>query len=178
MKFIIPGHPIAWERPIPSRNSKRCFNPQLKQRENVQWILRSQYVGPIHKGPIILKIKFTFLGDPDELHEDVPDTDNLLKFLLDCLQGVIISNDKRIPTLYAHKCKGPQEMTEVEVFDATTTYFEVTPMPLHKGKSQKVISENIREMEEAGHPHNQAIAAALNTARKSGAMIPKKKRKK
>jgi len=48
-------------------------------------------------------------------------------------------------------------------------------MPLHKGKSKKVIGENIREMEESGHPRKQAIAAALNQARKSGSKIPKKK---
>lgn len=47
-------------------------------------------------------------------------------------------------------------------------------MPLKKGKSKKVISENIREMEASGHPNKQAIAASLNQARKSGAHIPKK----
>lgn len=41
-------------------------------------------------------------------------------------------------------------------------------MPLSKGKSKKVISKNIREMEESGHPQKQAVAAALNEARKSG----------
>lgn len=51
-------------------------------------------------------------------------------------------------------------------------------MPLKKGKSRKVIGENIKEMEGAGHPPKVAIAAALNTARKSGAKIPKKKTKK
>lgn len=40
-------------------------------------------------------------------------------------------------------------------------------MPLHKGKSQEVISGNIREMVRAGHPQKQAIAAALSTARES-----------
>ena len=50
-------------------------------------------------------------------------------------------------------------------------------MPLHKGKSKKVIGENIKEMEQSGHPKNQAIAASLNQARKSGAHIPKKKGK-
>lgn len=49
-------------------------------------------------------------------------------------------------------------------------------MPLLKGKSKKIIGENIREMEESGHPKNQAIAAALNTARKAGAKISKKKK--
>jgi hypothetical protein len=47
-------------------------------------------------------------------------------------------------------------------------------MPLKKGKSKKVISKNIKEMESSGHPKDQAVAAALNTARKSGAKIPKK----
>ena len=49
-------------------------------------------------------------------------------------------------------------------------------MPLHKGKSKKVIGENIKEMEKSGHPKNQSVAAALNQARKSGAKIPKKKK--
>ncbi len=50
-------------------------------------------------------------------------------------------------------------------------------MPLHKGKSKKIIGENIREMEDSGHSKKQSIAAALNTARKSGAHIPKKGKK-
>lgn len=48
--------------------------------------------------------------------------------------------------------------------------------PLQKGKSKKVISTNISEMVHSGHPRDQAIAAALSTARKSGAKIKKKKK--
>lgn len=50
-------------------------------------------------------------------------------------------------------------------------------MPLKKGKSQKVIGKNIAEMEKSGHKKSQSIAAALNEARKSGAHIPKRKKK-
>lgn len=50
-------------------------------------------------------------------------------------------------------------------------------MPLKHGKSRKVIAENIKEMEASGHKESQAIAAALNEARKSGARIPKKKKR-
>ena len=40
-------------------------------------------------------------------------------------------------------------------------------MPLKKGKSKKTISSNISEMVHAGHPHDQAVAAALNVARRA-----------
>jgi hypothetical protein len=47
-------------------------------------------------------------------------------------------------------------------------------MPLSRGTSRAVTGQNIKEMEAAGHPVKQSIAAALSTARKSGAKIPKK----
>lgn len=50
-------------------------------------------------------------------------------------------------------------------------------MPLEKGKSQQTISSNIDEMIRSGHPRDQAIAAALNTARESHAHGMKAPRK-
>ena len=52
-------------------------------------------------------------------------------------------------------------------------------MPLVKGKSKKAISENIRR-EKRAHPEmpqKQAAAIALSEARRSGADIPKRKKK-
>jgi hypothetical protein len=37
-------------------------------------------------------------------------------------------------------------------------------MPLAKGSSQETVSRNISEMVAAGHPHDQAVAAALRQA--------------
>lgn len=56
-------------------------------------------------------------------------------------------------------------------------------MPLHKGTSQKTISTNISELEHSqtkagkGRSHEQNVAIALDTARKSGAHLPKPKRR-
>lgn len=39
-------------------------------------------------------------------------------------------------------------------------------MPLKAGSSPDTISKNIKEMVKAGHPQNQAVAAAYRAARK------------
>ncbi len=51
-------------------------------------------------------------------------------------------------------------------------------MPLSKGRSRKTIGKNIAELESSGYKRKQAIAAALDEARKSGAKIPRKRKKK
>jgi hypothetical protein len=51
-------------------------------------------------------------------------------------------------------------------------------MPLDKSGSKKSIGANIKTEENAGKKPKQAIAIALNVARKAGAHLPTKKGKK
>jgi hypothetical protein len=48
-------------------------------------------------------------------------------------------------------------------------------MPLIKSASKKAISENIKTEMKSNRPQKQAIAIALETARKAGGNIPKPK---
>lgn len=49
-------------------------------------------------------------------------------------------------------------------------------MPLVKGKSEKVISKNIKELRESGRPEKQAIAIALREAGKPKKHVERKKK--
>jgi len=48
-------------------------------------------------------------------------------------------------------------------------------MPLKQGKSRATISSKIRTEVAASRPQKQAVAIALNTARRSGARIPRRR---
>ena len=50
-------------------------------------------------------------------------------------------------------------------------------MPLKKSKSKKAVQENIRTEIHSGKKPAQAVAIALDVARKAGAKIPSKKKK-
>ena len=50
-------------------------------------------------------------------------------------------------------------------------------MPLIKSASKEAVSENIRREISSGKPRAQSIAIALDTARRSGADIPKPRKR-
>jgi hypothetical protein len=46
-------------------------------------------------------------------------------------------------------------------------------MPLKKGSSKATVSQNIGEMRRSGYPEKQAVAASLNSARRTGKTAPR-----
>lgn len=51
-------------------------------------------------------------------------------------------------------------------------------MPLVKSSSKKAMGENYDKLKKEGYPKKQRTAIMLDVARKAGAKIPKKKKKK
>lgn len=51
-------------------------------------------------------------------------------------------------------------------------------MPLKKGKSDKVVGQNIRELRHSGYPEKQSIAIAMNQAGRSNQSKPTKRKDK
>lgn len=98
-------------------------------------------------------------------HVKKPDRDNIEKIYLDSGTGIIWKDDCKVCAGNFIKVYSQNPKTIINIIGKQ---YEEEDMPLKSGKSKKVVSENIKEMIHSGHPKDQAVAAALSNARKSG----------
>ncbi len=75
---------------------------------------------------------------------------------------------------YAGRIKTPSPTNQSQRSPNYMMSKEDNDMPLHKGKSKEVVSENIGMLEGEGYKPKQAIAISLNNSRKSGGESRKK----
>lgn len=112
-EIIIPGAPIPLQRH--RSYGKKMVDPQKQEKEAFRLQVISQ-TGPVtpYEGPIWLYLVFEMPIPSSlskkraealegELHYKRPDIDNLVKFVLDAINGVIWKDDAQVTELYAQK---------------------------------------------------------------------------
>lgn len=129
LQITIPGTPIAKKRPRFVRRGKFVGTYNCQQTEEGRWLWEvTQQLGPdfgIFDGmPLELDISF-FLPIPKstpkkldlrgEPHTKKPDVDNLIKFALDCLNGVLFADDRQIYTITGRKFYADKPQTQITV---------------------------------------------------------------
>lgn len=133
----IPGDPIPWKRAGHNFKTGHTYDRQPKERAFFQNIMRSQFLrqkDELITDPIRLVIEFVFSPPKswtkkqqyDAIHEKKPvtkrpDLDNCLKFVKDCLTGVVIADDKLVTRLACEKFYGkkPQTLIQIEILGST-----------------------------------------------------------
>ena len=112
------GDPIPLNRPKVCRRGSfvHMYDPQKMEKERIQWQIRSLYketpilfpiemdivfAVPIPKSASKVKRRYMLQGDLYPMKK--PDIDNLIKFILDCLNGILFHDDSQVQIIHARK---------------------------------------------------------------------------
>jgi Holliday junction resolvase RusA-like endonuclease len=123
----ISGIPVPWKSH--GGYGKRSYNPRYRQREQIQWQIRSQWnqEKPIG-GPV--RIEFTFhMPIPtgtskirrismlnNKLHHiKRPDLSNCTKFLEDCLKEIVIEDDSQVVEMFSRKIYSEKPRSVIKI---------------------------------------------------------------
>lgn len=136
--IVISGKPIPKKRP---RFAKRngfvtTYNDQRREEDEFKRILKYQIklaLGPF-TCPLVIDFEFVFdrpkahygtgrnskvlKKDAPNFHVSKPDKDNLEKFALDCMEGVVFNNDSQVfsgTTTKRYARKGEEAQTIISI---------------------------------------------------------------
>ena len=93
IEIRIEGRPYSKQRPRYSSRSRSFYTPTSKKEEIVKEKIKSIYDGDLISDDVDVFLSFHFND------KRIGDIDNYEKFILDCLQGTILKNDKQIKKL-------------------------------------------------------------------------------
>lgn len=136
-KIVIPGVPIAWKRPAQKSVGRKhwTFDSQKEEKEIIRLHLshrckRDGYKGPLFDQHEAYHVRMWFylpINQSDNTSErnaklwglvpanEKPDFDNLTKFYLDCANGILWSDDKRIVEGHSKKFYSENPRTIIEI---------------------------------------------------------------
>ena len=124
LTITIPGQPIAKKRPRFARRGKfvTTYNPQETEEGKFICLMRSQFDGPpIPAGiPVIMSIYFS-VKIPKSLPKKKieigpvrkPDIDNMIKFVMDCANGILWHDDAQVVHIRATKVYDENPQTKI-----------------------------------------------------------------
>lgn len=134
------GIPVPQIRPRFARRGDyvHTYDPQDSLKKQFQWQIKSQYRDEPLKMPLAMDIVF-FMPIPKAtsgikkrqmlvgaLHHDKrPDVDNLQKFILDCLNDIVIKDDSQIADIRARKVYSDKPGTSIRIRALTEQNFGV-----------------------------------------------------
>jgi Holliday junction resolvase RusA-like endonuclease len=128
IKFELKGIPISWKRPGHNFKTGAIYDQQKVEKEQVRWCLRDRYKEEIITGPVQIDFFFYFpipkstskLRVRDMLngvlhHISKPDVDNLSKFYLDTMTGVVYADDAQVTSMGVTKLYTTEPRTLIEI---------------------------------------------------------------
>lgn len=130
INLTIPGKPLAKARVRFSRRGSMvvAFDPQKQHHDALKWLLREKLTGfvPISK-PIAVELDFympvtktskkktNMMLNGEIQHTKKPDLDNMIKYILDCMNGIVFEDDKQVVSIKGRKMFGADPRTEIKV---------------------------------------------------------------
>ena len=126
-KIIIPGNLIPWR--AHAGYGRKSFNPLFKEREFVQWHIKSQWSGDLLTEAICVRFTYyvkipntTSKKNREKMQNGEirpikrPDLTNLCKFYEDCLKNVVISDDSLIVEQSNSKFYADEPSVIIQIF--------------------------------------------------------------
>lgn len=130
MHFTIPGKPKGKTRPRFARNGKTTYTDRGTKEYEEKVVEAFQAAGGEMKGYRAIKIRAYYLipqRTPRATYADMvagrirpdkkPDLDNVLKIILDALNGVAYADDNQICQAYIEKLYGEEPRVEVDLYE-------------------------------------------------------------
>lgn len=124
----IDGEPVPWARPVPiKRHGKRCAvtaQKQARHKSALMFYIRKAWSGRLmiaRDNPASLEVTFSYLQPEKKKareHKTTrPDLDNLLKQVLDAMQGerMCVKDDAQFNEIIARKIYGQTAYTEITI---------------------------------------------------------------
>ncbi len=127
IRIIIEGNPTAWAAPCVMRRGI-SYNPKSKEKTSARAQVLHQYRSEPLTGPISASIWFLMpipmstskkaresMLEGEIKHTKKPDADNMIKFALDCVKGIVIKDDNQVFTIFAKKMYSEEPKTIIEI---------------------------------------------------------------